>query len=185
MGVGNFAEFGGSGPKPRTILKAILATSLTKRISPQVPLNLQPGRQLQANVGDRSELLAALELSRAIVGEVGGAQFGTTTTGHVWVLNTVTSAVAVALKLVECTFVSDAFALRIGVDLGDVYENAENAENAGGGRGEVFERVLTQVQSWPGSGIACSLAAATAVGTGSNVDFRTGPVPDTLTPFLS
>jgi hypothetical protein len=193
MGVGNFTEFDASGPNSRRVLRAVLATSIERKTSwPAGPAEKpeaffaavtssdreSSGRSNASAVG-RSELLAIIESSRRVVDEAGGALFCTTETGHVWALITVTSAVSAALKVVEhVALASDAFHIRVAVDLGDVEERAAS------GRGVVFERVQAQVEKWPGPGIACTHAAASAVGRGSNFDFRSGPIPGTLTPTL-
>lgn len=185
---GNFTESDVSGPNPRTVLRAVLGTSLERKtartaisspgsgafwedeISPDSQ-SMQPYERIEF----RNELPAIVEWSRAMLGEAGGALFCTTATGQVWVLETVTSAIGAALKLVERAKASDSVVLRVAVDLGDVEV---------GSRGAVFERVLDQVNAWPGPGIACSLAAASAVSRGSNFEFRPGPLPDTVSPSL-
>jgi hypothetical protein len=195
MGVGNFTEFEASGPNARSALKAVLATSFERKGPSESGPPYESGAVLEAppasvvsskpqhepSAVGHSELLAVIEWSRQIVDSAGGALFCGTATGHVWVLATVTSAVSAALKLAEHVPAHEAFHsfhLRVVVDLGDVEGRTVN------GAGAVFERVQAQVEKWPGPGIACSLAAVAAIGRGSKFDFRSGPLPDTLTPTV-
>jgi hypothetical protein len=178
---GNFTDIEGSTAIPRSTLRAVLGTSLERKTGQEAriaSLNLGGERPHDPNVSPGSDLVAMGEWSRTMVTEAGGALFCTTATGHVWVMDTVRSALLIALKLVERARLNDALVVRVALDLGDVEQGTVS------GSGRVFERVLGQLEAWDGSGIACSLAASESVGIGLKLAFEPGPLPGTVSPFL-